>query len=171
MKTRHFWSLVGCWTAVIVGMAMANPVSENSVIKLLTGEWTGEGELVDADGHKQPVKETWTGKLTESGNYIMSGKRQLDQQEHEFSWEFYPNGELIEGQMKISEPQLDLRFEVTINEADRSITMKIPTNQSGALMTIVNTISKDGKSISGTVEIADETGKVTSTGKVEHKKK
>lgn len=171
MKTRATMAaFLGC-CVFSAGMALATPVSENPVIKLLAGEWTGEGELVDAAGNKQPVKETWTGAFTETGNFFMTGKRLLDQLTHDFAWEFYPNGDLIEGQMKISEPKLDLRFEVAIIEADRSITMKIPTNQSGALMTIVNTISADGKAILGTVEIKDESGKVTSTGKVEHKRK
>jgi hypothetical protein len=156
------------WLLMAVSLS-ANPVADNPVLKKLVGEWTGEGELVDSDGNKQPVKEAWTGKFTETGIFIISGRRQLDLQEHEFAWEFYSNGELIEGQMKISEPQIDIRFEVSISEADRSVIMKIPTNSSGALMTIVNTLSEDGKTISGTVEIKDETGKVTSSGKVQHK--
>ncbi len=171
MKMRVTFAAIVVGCGVSVGLALATPVSENPVIKQLAGEWTGEGELVDAMGNKQPVKETWTGAFTETGNFFMTGKRLLDQLTHDFAWEFYPNGELIEGQMKISEPKLDLRFEVAISEAERSITMKIPTNQSGALMTIVNAVSADGKTIAGTVEIKDESGKVTSTGKVEHKRK
>jgi hypothetical protein len=167
MKTQKPWMALSVWIGLTVSL-MANPVSDNPVLKKLAGEWKGEGELVDSNGNKQPVKEVWTGKFTETGNFIMSGKRTLDQQEHDFAWEFYPNGELVEGQMKISEPQIDLRFEVAISEVDRSVTMKIPTNQSGALMTIVNTVSEDGKTITGTVEIKDESGKVTSSGKVEH---
>lgn len=170
MKTFTWWiGLATAWVAAAAG-AQANPVAGNPVLKLLAGDWTGEGELVDAAGNKQPVKEIWTGKLTESGNFIMAGQRTLDQMTHQFAWEFYPNGDLIEGQMKISEPQLDLRFEVAIDESARSVTMKIPTNSSGALMTIVNTVSADGKTISGTVEIKDEAGKVTSTGEVKHRR-
>ncbi|MCB1236532.1 MAG: hypothetical protein KDM91_15800 [Verrucomicrobiae bacterium] len=165
-----FWLSLFCLAAGLA-MATANPVSDNPVLKLLAGEWTGEGKLIDADGHEQPVKETWTGKFTDGGNFAMSGNRTLDQLLHEFAWEFYPNGDLIEGQMKISEPQLDLRFEVAISEADRSVTMKVPTTASGGLMTIVNTVSADGKSISGTVEIKDDNGVVTSSGKVEHRRK
>lgn len=172
MKTHTWWSwlAVGTLFGLSLGAVQANPVAGNPILKLLSGDWTGEGELVDTQGNKQPVKETWSGKFTETGNFIMSGQRTLDQQTHQFAWEFYPNGELIEGQMKISEPQLDLRFEVAIDETGRSVTMKIPTNSSGALMTIVNTVSEDGKSLSGTVEIKDESGKVTSSGKVEHRK-
>ncbi len=151
--------------------ASANPIADHPVFKLLVGEWEGSGELVNADDSKTPVRETWTGKFTETGNFIMSGKRTFDQNEHDFAWEYYPNGDLIEGQMKVSEPEIDNRFEVQISEADRSITLKIPLDAAGTLMTIVNTVSEDGQQITGKVETTDPSGQKTLSGTVTHTRK
>ncbi|MCB1230104.1 MAG: hypothetical protein KDN19_07555 [Verrucomicrobiae bacterium] len=153
-------------------VVQANPITEHPVFKLLVGDWEGSGELVNSsDGAKTPVKETWTGKFTETGNFIMSGKRLFDQNEHEFAWEYYANGDLIEGQMKVSEPEIDNRFEVQVSDADRSITIKVPLDGNGGMMTITNKVSEDGQRIHGTVEITDPSGQTTLTGEVDHRKK
>lgn len=150
--------------------AFANPISDNPAFKDAVGKWTGEGELVSADGNKIAVKETWTGELTETGNFVISGKRFFDQAEHEFSWEFFANGDLIEGQMKMSEPALDVRFEASAVAETRTVTMKIPLTGGGGIMTIVNTLSEDGQTMTGSVEIVDTGGKTTTTGKMTHRR-
>lgn len=153
------------------GHLAAGPITDNPVFAMLAGKWEGQGELVNtADGFVTQVKETWSGELTETGNFTMSGKRLFDQNEHEFAWEFFANGDLIEGQMKVTDPQLDLRFEAQVNEASRSVTLKVGLSGGGGVMTIVNTVSGDGLTIEGTVEIVDDTGKTTTTGKVTHRK-
>lgn len=168
-------TLAALLTLITVGMisqsAAANPIADHPVFKRLVGEWEGSGELVNADGSKTPVKETWTGKFTETGNFIMSGKRLFDQNEHDFAWEYYANGDLIEGQMKVSEPAIDTRFEVQVSDADRSITLKIPLDSAGTLMTIINTLSEDGKTIKGTVKTTDAGGQETLSGTVTHTRK
>jgi len=151
--------------------AFANPIADNPAFKNAVGKWTGEGELTQtADGHKIPVKETWTAELTETGNFVISGKRLFDQAEHEFTWEFFANGDLIEGQMKMSEPALDVRFEAQAVAETRTVTMKIPLTGGGGIMTIVNTLSEDGKTMEGTVEIVDTGGRTTTTGKMTHRR-
>ena len=152
--------------------APANPITEHPVFRQFVGEWEGSGELVNsADGSRSPVKETWTGKFTDTGNFVMEGRRTLDQNEHEFAWEYYANGDLIEGQMKVSEPEIDNRFEVQVSDEKRSITLKIPLDGNGGTMTITNTVSEDGQRIDGTVEITAPSGQVTLTGKVTHRRK
>ncbi|HQW28907.1 MAG TPA: hypothetical protein PK529_06960 [Verrucomicrobiales bacterium] len=151
--------------------ALANPIIGNPFFKQLVGKWQGEGELANSEnGSKTPVKETWEGKFTDSGNFVISGKRLLDQGEHDFAWEYFANGDLIEGQMKMSEPELDIRFEAQVSEAFRTITMKIPLSGGGGTLTITNTVSEDGQTIEGSVEIVDTAGRTTSTGKVTHRK-
>jgi hypothetical protein len=150
--------------------AFANPIADNPAFRDAVGKWTGEGELVSADGNKISVKETWTGEMTETGNFVISGKRFFDQAEHEFSWEFYANGDLIEGQMKMSEPALDVRFEASAVAETRTVTMKIPLTGGGGIMTIVNTLSEDGQTMTGSVEIVDTGGRTTTTGKMTHRR-
>ena len=58
--------------------------------------------------------------------------------------EIFANGDLIEGQMKMSEPALDVRFEAQAIAETRTVTMKIPLTGGGGIMTIVNTLSEDG---------------------------
>ena len=155
---------------LICGLVNANPIADNPVFKQFAGEWTGEGELIDKDGNKTVVKETWTGKFTESGNFVMSGVRKLDLAEHDFAWEFFANDDIIEGQMKMSDPEVDQRFEVTVVGVTRTMQIKIPFG-GGSTMTVVNTVSEDGKTITGTVKIEDENGETTTTGEVKHTKK
>ena len=151
--------------------ALANPITGNPFFKQLVGKWQGEGEMVQSEnGSAVPIKETWTGEFTDSGNFVMSGKRLLDQNEHDFAWEYFANGDLIEGQMKMSDPELDVRFEAQLSGASRTITMKIPLSGGGGTLTIINTVSEDGRSIEGSVEIVDTSGRTTSTGKVKHQK-
>lgn len=168
-------TLAALLTLISVGFltdsASANPITEHPVFKLLVGDWEGSGDLVNADGSKTPVKETWTGKFTETGNFIMSGKRLFDQNEHDFAWEYYANGDLIEGQMKVSEPAIDNRFEVQVSDADRSITLKVPLDSAGNLMTIINIVSEDGKTIVGKVKAVDPSGQETLSGTVTHTRK
>ena len=159
-------------TLVFLGsFTFANPIADNPAFKNAVGKWTGEGELTQTgDGSKIAVKETWTAELTGTGNFVISGKRLFDQAEHEFSWEFFANGDLIEGQMKMSEPALDVRFEAQAVAETRTVTMKIPLSGGGGIMTIVNTLSEDGRTMEGTVEIVDTGGKVTTTGKMTHRR-
>lgn len=161
--------------AVLVSLitidAFPGPIEGNPVFARLVGQWEGEGELVEAtDGSVTPVKETWKGEFTGGGNFTISGKRLLDQNEHEFTWEFFANGDLIEGQMTMSNPEVDLRFEAVVSEADRKIVIKVPLTGGGGTLTIVNTVSEDGLRIEGTVERVDDTGHIATTGKVAHKK-
>lgn len=158
-----------------IGLALplpshANPIADHPVFRLLVGKWKGSGELIDANGSKTAVTETWTGEFTDTGNFLMSGTRTLGQNEHQFAWEYYPNDDLIEGQMKISEPELDRRFEVEASTTDRFIKMKIPMDSAGTIMEIVNQPAKDGKSIEGSVKIVNQAGEVTLEGTVTHKK-
>ena len=151
--------------------AFANPIVENPFFKQLVGKWQGAGELIQSEnGSVTPVKETWTGEFTDSGNFVISGKRLFDQSEHDFAWEYFANGDLIEGQMKMSEPELDVRFEAQLSADTRTITMKIPLSGGGGTLTIINTVSEDGQTIEGSVEIVDTAGRTTTTGKVKHQK-
>ncbi len=169
--SAFFAPILTVLTVFAAGSLTAGPIADSPVFAMLSGKWEGEGELVNtADGFITTVKETWTGEQTETGNFTMSGKRLFDQNEHEFAWEFFANGDLIEGQMKVTDPELDLRFEAQVNEAARSITLKVGLSGGGGIMTIVNTVSEDGLTIEGTVEIVDDTGKTTTTGKVTHRK-
>ena len=149
----------------------ANPIADNPFFQQLVGKWEGEGQLVNSDdGSITPVKESWKGEFTEGGNFVMSGHRTLDQNEHDFSWEYFANDDLIEGQMKMSEPEVDARFEAQVSDADRTITLKVELSGGGGIMTITNTVSEDGLTIEGTVELVDDTGKTTTTGTVTHRK-
>lgn len=171
--SRTFHSAcVGLLLSLASGAALAGPIEGNPVFARLVGQWEGEGELVDSsDGTVTPVKETWKGEFTGGGNFAISGKRILDQAEHEFAWEFFANDDLIEGRMKMSEPAIDLRFEAIVSEADGAVTIKVPLDGGGGVLTIVNRVSEDGTKIEGAVELVDDTGLTTNTGKVVHQKR
>jgi len=158
--------------SLVAGSAVADPIEGNPVFASLVGQWEGEGELVDpSDGSITTVKETWKGEFTGGGNFAISGRRHLGQDEHEFSWEFFANDDLIEGQMRMSHPEVDLRFEAHVSDSARTVTIRVPLNGGGGVLTIVNLVSEDGTKIEGSVELIDDTGLTTSTGKVVHTKR
>jgi hypothetical protein len=72
--------------------------------------------------------------------------------------------------MKMSEPALDVRFEASAVAETRTVTMKIPLTGGGGIMTIVNTLSEDGQTMTGSVEIVDTGGRTTTTGKMTHRR-
>jgi hypothetical protein len=149
--------------------AVAEPIKDSVVFARIVGKWVGEGEFIDAsDGSTSPVKETWTAAFSDERNFSVSGKRILDQSEHEFAWEFFANGDLIEGQMKASNPEIDLRLEAVVSEADGTVTIKVPLPGGGGLLTVVNVVSKDGTKIEGSFEIVDDSGRTTVSGKMVH---
>jgi len=158
--------------SLVAASAVADPIEDNPVFASLVGQWEGEGELVDpSDGSITTVKETWKGEFTGGGNFAISGRRHLGQDEHEFAWEFYANDDLIEGQMRILNSDLDLRFEAHVSDSARTVTIRVPLTGGGGVLTIVNLVSEDGTTIEGSVELVDDTGLTTSTGKVVHTKR
>jgi len=139
---------------------------------MLVGEWEGAGELTNpADGSITTVTETWKGELGETGTFLMAGKRVFNDLEHEFAWEYFANQDTIEGQMKVTDPAIDARFETQVNDAARTISMTVGLSGGGGTMTIINTVSEDGQTIVGTVEIVNPSGAVTTKGTVTHHKK
>lgn len=137
----------------------------------MEGRWEGSGELrTAADGNAHPVEEIWTGKIDEAGNFSVSGERTLGESEHTFSMEFLANEDLVEGQMKTSDSELELRFEVIVEEEARTVRMKIPF-PGGGVLSIANQLSEDGTRIDGTVELVDDGGTTTITGEMVHKKR
>ncbi len=158
--------------SLLVWSLAANPITESTVFPLLVGEWDGAGELTNpADGAITIVTETWKGELGETGTFLMSGKRSFNDLEHEFAWEYFANQDTIEGQMKVSDPALDVRFETQVNDAARTITLTVGLAGGGGTMTIINTVSEDGKTIVGNVEIVNSSGNVTTKGTVTHRKR
>jgi hypothetical protein len=169
---RHAAGLVFWIQSLLTCSLVANPITESTVFPLLVGEWDGTGELTNpSDGSITTVTETWKGEFGETGTFLMSGKRSFNDLEHEFAWEYYANQDTIEGQMKVSDPALDVRFETQVNDAALSITLTVGLSGGGGTMTIINTISEDGKTIVGTVEIVNPSGTVTTKGTVTHHKR
>ncbi len=158
-----------CFSIFLVTPVLADPIGENPLLRQLEGSWTGAGQLTDAEGNVTDVAETWTASFPSPGSFVMKGSRDWNMQQFDFSWEFYASGEIVEGIMITEQfPDLKPRFEAQFSEKDRSITLQIPLNQ--AMLTIVNTLSEDGKSLQGTVRLVDDTGRETLTGEMEHRK-
>lgn len=158
--------------SLLVWSLAANPITESTVFPLLVGEWDGAGELTNpADGTITAVTEIWKGELGETGTFLTSGKRSFNDLTHEFAWEYFANQDTIEGQMKVSDPALDVRFETQVNDAARTLTLTVGLAGGGGTMTIINTVSEDGKTIVGTVEIVNPSGTLTTKGTVTHQKR
>jgi hypothetical protein len=148
--------------------AQSGPIKESAIFAALVGSWVGAGEMISADGSKTEVKEVWTGQLSEE-TFTISGVRNFGDMEHNFTWEFHTHHDLIEGQFKISNPEVDCRFEAVLDPENRTITITTILG-GGSTLIVTNQISADGKTITGTFQIVGQTGETANQGKVIHTK-
>ena len=176
MKTQSAWSFF----AVLVGISLlAGSVApagdsffaEHALFKPLIGEWEASGELKGQDGNTLKVTETWTGSIGESGNFLIKGTRHFNDEMHTFEWEYLynPTTELIEGVMRMSTSEDEIRLEVNLSEQDKTITLKSQLSGDGSALEIVNKVA--AKKITGVVKLTNAEGVATLSGEVVHEKK
>ena len=145
--------------------------ADHPLFKPLIGEWTASGELKGQDGNTLSVTETWTGEISESGNFIAKGTREFNEETHTFEWEYLynPTTELIEGVMRMSTSEDEVRLEVNLSEQNKTITLTSQLSGDGASLEVVNKV-EEGK-VTGTVKLMNPQGIATLSGEVVHEKK
>jgi hypothetical protein len=149
----------------------ASYFASHALFKQLQGEWEATGSITSGDGTIIALKETWTGSIGESGNLLIKGTREFGDETHTFEWEYLynPTTELIEGVMRMSTSEDEVRLEVNVSEVDKTITLKSNLSGDGSSLTIVNKVA-DGK-IVGNVKLMGADGTAALSGDVTHEKK
>ena len=154
-----------------ISSSQAEPFGDDTIFKNLTGEWEGRGEFTGGDGSVTRIRETWTGKKEGGSVFAAGGTREMiDSESHTFQWRylFNPTTELIECEMTMSTMEETVRFEVSVNESEGTISMRAPLGGDGAEISVVNRITEN--KIMGDVVIKDAGGNQTGGAKIEHRR-
>jgi len=169
MKTLKWIFLIGLAGVILpVQLLQGGPIKESTIFAALAGSWVGTGDMVGPDGEKTEVREVWTGQFSDE-TFTISGVRKFGEAEHNFTWEFHSHHDLIEGQFKISSPEVDRRFEAVLNPENRTITITTILG-GGSTLIVTNQISADGKTIAGSFRIVGQSGEIANQGTVTHLK-
>ncbi|NNE91179.1 MAG: hypothetical protein HKN23_05990 [Verrucomicrobiales bacterium] len=156
--------------AITISNSEANPFKDHPVFSRLTGKWEAEGEFNAADGTVIKITEKWSGKIDDDGAFVVTGERLFNEEQQEFSWRFIYNvtTELFECEYTQSTMEEPIRLDTTVTNTDRKISMRAQIGDGGAELTIVKTLSEDGKSMESEVQMAAN-GQVGLSGKITHK--
>lgn len=140
--------------------------AEHPFFKAITGNWTGEGELVSADGTPIPIKEVWEGKENEDGTFTITGTRNWGDDQQEFKWVFShnPSTDLYECEYTHTGMDKTVRLEVSITDTGAELTA--PMGDPGSELRITNTIV--GETMEGDVLLTNSSGLATLKGKIIH---
>lgn len=142
--------------------------SELPFFKAVAGKWTGEGSLKTGDDGDLKIREEWTAAAEEGGGVRFSGKRELGEETHEFSWVFLLNATsgAYECEYRHSGMDAPMRFEVSVT--DTRVELRSPLGDPGSELLITNTI-EDGV-LKGTVNHRDAAGQEITSGTVTHRR-
>lgn len=162
------WETCLVFLFALSSVALGQTKFETPFFQKVTGDWIGDGELVNANGEITVIHEEWSGKETEDGTYLVSGSRLMGEENQEFRWEytFNPTLDFYECEYWHSGMDESMRFEVSLT-AD-SAELRAPLGDPGSELKIRNDLVDDG--IEGHITLTDANGQEIVTGLVTHHK-
>jgi len=151
---------------LLASAAIANEEFEHPFFKAISGEWTGEGGLTNADGEVSELSESWTAEANDAGGFEFSGIRELSDQTQEFRWIFSYNvaTESFESEYWHTGMEDPIRFEVSLTD-DRA-DMVLYGGDSGGEIRVTNSLSDGG--MESVVSVKDGNGQEVMGGTVNH---
>lgn len=145
----------------------AGPLAENPFFIAITGEWTAEGEVEDAEGRLIHIVESWKGEPSGENGFTIAGHRVADGERQGFRWIFSYNAalETVEGEYLQDGMDESLRFSVTVTPERLAATADF---DGGGGLSVVNSLTEDG--MVGTVSVRDAGGSVLLQGELTHQR-
>ena len=161
--------LVAALFVAVNSQIRGDELADHPFFRSLTGTWSGDGQLVNADGDATPIHEEWEGKRQADGTFTMAGTRQWGEEDQEFRWVFHynPTTELYECEYWHSGMDEKLRFEVQL--ADARVELRAPMGDPGSELLISNEI--DEEEIDGQIRLTAASGETNLEGSVRHKRR
>jgi hypothetical protein len=152
-----------------IGTARAGDVADNPFFKAIAGSWSGDGELVSADGEPTSIHEEWTAARLDNGSFEVKGTRKMGEEDQEYRWVYTLNAatELVECEYRHTGMEEALRFQVQISENE--VRLSTPFGGEGSELVIENSLS--GKTIKGKISVQNASGEKNLSGEVIHKRK
>ena len=162
--------------AVSSGLVFAQQsvdLSQHVFFKHIVGKWEAVGDLKAADGHVVKVKEEWTGKATSEGEFVIEGKRQIDESQQTFRWSITRNAAAgnFAGVLTMDGNAAEaLQFEMNVSEVNLTADLKAPIGANGSLTLIESFAAEDKNSIKIEVTLVGDGGETNLAGTVIHKR-
>lgn len=141
--------------------------------KLLVGEWKTEGVLKSKEGREVKIVEEWTGKVTDEGEFVMKGQRQINEDRQEYEWTFSRNSAtgLVEAVHHVANDSNEAkRFEVSISEIDLTMELKHAGDNQSAIILKDSFPDKNKDTLQSEVTLTGDTGETTLSGSLTHKR-
>jgi len=159
--------LAACAAAMGVVPATASPFEEHAFFQRLTGDWTGDGELRNADGNTHAIHEEWSGERRADGTFAMEGVRNWDEETQEFRWVFHFNESTELYEVEYWHTGMDDVLLMEASITDDQATVKAPVGDPQSELRITNRF--DGNdTLRGEVLFADGEGREVLAGEVVH---
>lgn len=150
------------------GFAISQDSFENPFFERVTGSWVGDGELVNSEGEVTVIHEEWTGRRTDQGTYMVSGTRQMGDENQEFRWEysFNPALDFYECEYWHTGMENPMRFEVSVTGTASEL--RTPFGEPGSELKVRNEFAEEG--LDGHITLTNSSGQEVVTGLVKHRK-
>lgn len=123
--------------------------SEHAFFKHFVGSWKSSGELKGADGNTVKIVEEWTCKISDEGELVIEGTRDInDQGPTKYRWNIThnPTTDLFEAVQVLdtNNPQNTLRFEGTVTGDPPVLELKAQFGNGGGSATVTDTFTGSG---------------------------
>lgn len=145
--------------------------AKHPLFKLLIGEWKSEGTLKGPVGKEVKVEEEWTGKATAENEFVMEGRRQIDQDKQTYEWKFVHNaatGQFTATHHVTSNGEESKRFEVSVSEVALTMELRLIGDGDSAI-TVKDAFSdKDHDTLESEVTLTGTAGETNLSGKIVH---
>ena len=141
--------------------------------KHLIGTWEAEGELKGQDGNLIKVKEEWTGKATAEGEFLMEGRRELNENKQTFRWSIThnPATDSYEAVLTTDGNEAgNLRFEGHVSEVNLTMEFKATVGAGGSITVLDSFTGNDKNSIESKITFLGDSGETTLSGTITHKR-
>lgn len=139
--------------------------------KLLIGEWKSEGTLKGPVGKEVKIEETWTGKATAEGDFVMEGHRMIDQDKQTYEWRFTHDaatGSFTATHHVTSNGEESKRFEVSVSEVALTMELRL-IGEGDSAITVKDAFSgKDHDTLESEVTLTGTAGETNLSGKIIH---
>ncbi len=148
-------------------------LSSHVFFKHLIGQWEAHGELKGQDNNNVKVKEEWTGKATPEGEFIIEGRRELNDNRQTFRWTITHNATTDSYEAVLTTDGNEagnLRFEGHVSEVNLTIELKAAIGANGSVTVIDGFAADDKNTIESKIAFLGDNGETTLSGTITHKR-
>lgn len=149
-------------------------LSEHPFFKHFIGSWKAGGDLKAADGNIVTVKEEWTGKISDEGELIIEGTRDINSGgPQKYQWTITHNATTDLFEAVLSNPDDSahpLRFEGSLTGEPAVLELKAQVGNGGTINVTDAFVGEDHRTFETKVVFVGDTGNITLEGTLKNEK-